>query len=662
VKLAKLFFFFFLSLLFSEPAIYAQCSSGNCQDGAGTFLYPGGDKYEGAFVNKKREGKGILTTKKGEVYNGNWKGDRKNGQGDWTLPNGDKFSGSWKNNSRNGQGKYFWVDGSSYVGDWYSNRRYGKGIMTYANGNIYNGNWVDDEYDGLGTFDWTSGITFVGNWKRSIPSMGMIGFPDGQKYKGSWRTSVHAGKTHFDYYTEGEKIAIWQGNEVSDLRKPEFLPDSTNREGDVLVVEDGKPVSLEKKEVEETEVFDEFTKKYKENFNLVMRQLEAEKQVLLENGIKIRDEIERIAHELEGETFNKSRKQQLESHLKGLEESLITNELAFQDARQRTTDVINRMRSTILEQDTKIEVIEAEKEVDKGRIRFFIAIATIGIALSCVLFLIARKIMQQKDEIIEQSSEIEKQNQDITSSLNYAQRIQVAILPKLEEITRTLPNSFVLFKPRDIVSGDFYWFSEFGDKLFLAAADCTGHGVPGAFMSLVGNKLLNEIVNEQKIHDPADILKKLHEGVYEGLKQNESSTQDGMDISLCAIDKKNRIVEFAGAKHPLFIYQNSEFTEIKGDRYPIGGNYYSQERVYTTHRIEVSALGENPHFYLFSDGFRDQFGQGDKKYTKKRFREFLASIQHEPIRYHTTLLEEEFKNWKEEQKQLDDVLVIGFSL
>ena len=280
-----------------------------------------------------------------------------------------------------------------------------------------------------------------------------------------------------------------------------------------------------------------------------------------------------------------------------------------------------------------------------------------------------QKIIRQKTaDIVLQKEEIEEKNKDITDSINYAQKIQEAILPSDNEIQRHLPESFVLFKPKDIVSGDFYWFTERDGKALIIAADCTGHGVPGAFMSMIGNSLLNEIVNEQGITEPAKVLQQLKLAVIKSLKQTgEAGTQkDGMDIALCAFEIDNMKVEFSGAYNPLFLIRDNELQETRSDRMPIG--VYSDDggKVFTNHSLEMM---KGDVYYIFTDGFVDQFGgPKGKKYMGKKFKQLMLDIHKKPMAEQKTILDETIEDWKayvpldglgSSYEQMDDILVIG---
>lgn len=269
------------------------------------------------------------------------------------------------------------------------------------------------------------------------------------------------------------------------------------------------------------------------------------------------------------------------------------------------------------------------------------------------------KVKERTIKISRQKEIIEEKNKDITSSINYAERIQKASLPALSIIENELKNSFILFKPKDIVSGDFYWFAKVNNKFVVAAIDCTGHGVPGAFMSLVGIHLLSSIIVENKITSPDIILNELHNKIQFALRQSDTSNQDGMDAAICVIDKEKNIVEFAGAKNPLVYIQNNEVIKIKGDKKGIGGNQIIVEH-FSKHTIDITSPTS---FYIFSDGFQDQFG-GEKKRKfmgKNMINLFLEnhylSMQTQKEIYNKTITE-----WMSSVKQIDDILIIGFQL
>jgi len=255
--------------------------------------------------------------------------------------------------------------------------------------------------------------------------------------------------------------------------------------------------------------------------------------------------------------------------------------------------------------------------------------------------------------------DIQEKNKKINDSINYARRIQNAILPDNSIINKALPDSFVLYKPRDVVSGDFPWFVQSGNNIFIAAVDCTGHGVPGALLSLIGYFLLNDIVRSRGVTDPGKIVDLLDEGVTQTLRQDkgDAATKDGMDIALCRIDVKNNIVEYAGAHRPLLVMKAGVMEEIKGDRFPVGGGIAKNQVKFTTSRVQLKS-GDS--IYFSSDGFPDQFGGTEgRKLGSKRMRELVEQLHHLPAAEAQAAFDKEWENWRGEHKQTDDMLLIG---
>jgi PAS domain S-box-containing protein len=255
--------------------------------------------------------------------------------------------------------------------------------------------------------------------------------------------------------------------------------------------------------------------------------------------------------------------------------------------------------------------------------------------------------------------EIQSKSKKITESINYAKRIQGAILPNNAIIKGIFPQSFILYKPKDVVSGDFPWFLQRGDDMYIAAVDCTGHGVPGALISLIGYFLLNNIVNNKEVMVPGEILDLLDKGVTETLRQDseDSSTRDGMDIALCKINLKTNTLQYAGAHRPLYYLHGGELTEVKGDKFPIGGGQYKSRTNFTTNTLSLSS---GDAVYFCSDGFPDQFGGPDnRKFSPKRIREIIIENAQSDIDTVNRVFDQEFEAWKGNEKQTDDVLMIG---
>ncbi len=294
-------------------------------------------------------------------------------------------------------------------------------------------------------------------------------------------------------------------------------------------------------------------------------------------------------------------------------------------------------------------------------------------------------LAHQTEELGKRKQLLEKKNNNILQSITYAKRIQDAMLPPLSEIKTFLPDSFVIFRPRDIVSGDFYWLATLepepiyenvivegkeesilkglsNHKTLIAAIDCTGHGVPGAFMSMIGNDLLNEIIESKKIREVDKILTELHRSISQTLKQQNNTNQDGMDLTLCIIDHDAGYIDFAGAKNSLMYIQKGELNIIKGDKMPIGGWMRKGETVrdFEKHRIELDG---NTSFYMFSDGYQDQFSEEyRKKFARHRIREMLQEIQHLPMEEQGKHITQQLEDWQGNESQTDDILVIGFRI
>ncbi|WP_338791641.1 two-component regulator propeller domain-containing protein [Bernardetia sp. MNP-M8] len=281
-----------------------------------------------------------------------------------------------------------------------------------------------------------------------------------------------------------------------------------------------------------------------------------------------------------------------------------------------------------------------------------------NIAVYAAIALVNAKSYEQ---ITEQSKAISIQNENIKSSINYASRIQRAMLPPIEEIKNTFDSAFVLWLPRNVVSGDFYWFAKTENKICIAAIDCTGHGVPGAFMSMIGNDMLNNIILEKKILNPSLVLSTLHQQVSTALRQSETQNRDGMDMSLCIYDTKTKELAFAGAKSPLYYVQDEELKDIAGSKFPIAGKWgVEKERVYKNHILKIE---KETTIFLCTDGYQDQFG-GDKgkKLMKKKMKSLFVEIAKLDDTKQKEKLENYFLDWKKDEEQVDDVLVMGFKI
>lgn len=308
----------------------------------------------------------------------------------------------------------------------------------------------------------------------------------------------------------------------------------------------------------------------------------------------------------------------------------------------------------------KDNLLAKKENQNKNLLILLLVIGLLFVVVFLYLINSRLKIIRDQKVIIEQQHELLNQShKDITDSINYAKKIQDALMTSSVYMKDILKNSFVFFKPKDVVSGDFYWVHKTLDNVvYFTVADCTGHGVPGAFMSMIGNSLLNEVIIEDKVEDPAKVLNKLRELLIKALKQQggEAEAKEGMDIALCKLDLDKNIIEYAGAFNPLFHVRDGKLTEYKPDSQPIG--VYSDVGVpFTNHKIK---LKPNDMIYISSDGYPDQFGgPKGKKFLKRRFVELLLKVSDKPIDEQENTLKNNFANWKGEEDQIDDVCVMG---
>jgi serine phosphatase RsbU (regulator of sigma subunit) len=275
----------------------------------------------------------------------------------------------------------------------------------------------------------------------------------------------------------------------------------------------------------------------------------------------------------------------------------------------------------------------------------------------------ARKLLKEKeqalDQVEKQRFELEIRDKNLTDSLVYAQRIQEALLPSEAYFRKHFKDSFILFKPKDIVSGDFYWIEEKGDKIFIVAADCTGHGVPGALMSMIGLEIIEKTIIEDNIEIPSLVLAVMDKGLektFSRAKNIGTIIRDGMDVGLCVIDRKKKKIEYSGAFFPLYLIRDNNLIEIKGDKLIIGMNPAGLS--YKNHELDIL---EDDIFYIFSDGYVDQFGgRENKKFMYRRFRYLLMTIHSFPMNDQKSILEDNIKTWMSGNDQVDDIMVIGF--
>jgi serine phosphatase RsbU (regulator of sigma subunit) len=328
-------------------------------------------------------------------------------------------------------------------------------------------------------------------------------------------------------------------------------------------------------------------------------------------------------------------------------------------------------KKEILLKDAEIQNQLQQKQLTKEKqIRYLISgILLIVIIAALISFLMYQKNKQLTKSVLIKNTEIEHKNteltfknKEITDSIHYASRIQNAFLPDTAEMFEIVDDGFVYFKPKDIVSGDFYWFSQYlvkKNSFLLATADCTGHGVPGGFMSMLGTSLLNEIVDEKGLSYPAEILNILREKVISALKQEDGFSQDGMDMSIYKIDRNTLKMTYAGANSSIYVVRNGELNELKGDKMPIGV-YYGEEKLFIEYNFQ---LEKGDVIYTFTDGYADQFGgEKGKKMMYKRFEQLLKENYHFPLSIQKEIIAKYFDKWKGSYEQVDDICVIGVKI
>jgi serine phosphatase RsbU (regulator of sigma subunit) len=437
-----------------------------------------------------------------------------------------------------------------------------------------------------------------------------------------------------------------------------------------------------------------------EAIHKITDDLVEERAILEERGIKIKENIDKLAERLHSDkNLSKEAKTALSESLLAMEIALHDNVKAYKQENERAIELLKKelqladSMHSAAQEELKVVTEEKKKVEEQSRLNLLIGIP-LGIIVSLIavfFYWISLRIRKQNQQLaiqadqlreansqIKQTNEklenqntiIQTKNANITASITYAQRIQSSMLPQQSLIRRLLPHSFILFRPKDIVSGDFYWLTEKeladgSSRIVVAVVDCTGHGVPGAFMSMVADALLNQIVKLQGITSPDQVLTELHFGVTRTLRQDETDNRDGMDIALCTIDPKNKILEFSGAKSPLIFIQDKNLQELKANQISIGGRgRHLKARFANPDFTKQSVVLDKPTAcYIFSDGYQDQFGGYEgKKFMKKNLTLLLKEVHALPFEKQKQTLEQRLNNWMEGHKQVDDILVVGFKI
>lgn len=513
---------------------------------------------------------------------------------------------------------------------------------------------------------------------------------------------------------DSKEISFKDNNTYVILRKPKAVKEKTVADDNAEEIDNTNLNLVKMKDkTQKNTTPSNLDGNIKDDFKKLNKDLENQRLMIAESNAKVKEDLSRISERIKTNigTVNKAN---IKEAVVSLESQLSANNKVYEESQQRTNEIIEKLKMQLSEKDSlntvaqeEIEKVTEEKKQVEERFHRDILIASCVILflfiLALIFYFIGKRIQKQNKQISNQATElshayqeikaqnktlaaqkttleyqndalekqkiiIEKKNSNITASINYAQRIQRAMLPRQEDIQRYLSDSFLLFQPKEIVSGDFYWIAEQEDeygakKTIIAAIDCTGHGVPGAFMSMVGDGLLSQIVKLQGITSPNLILKELDKGIRDTLNQNETENKDGMDIAICVIDKYNKQMEFAGAKNPLVYIQNGELHEITGDKLHIGGQTRReqlQDKNFTKHVIDTHTPTT---CYIFSDGYEDQFGGAEnKKLGKRQLHKFLLENHKEPLYNQKWLLEKNFTDWSGTHTQIDDILVIGFQI
>ena len=383
--------------------------------------------------------------------------------------------------------------------------------------------------------------------------------------------------------------------------------------------------------------------------------LEAEKIALEINDFK------NIIQVYESLANNARRREDLSKERDYLRSYIVYNDSLFQESK---TKAITELQTKYETEKKEQENLLLTKDNEKKQLGIYFSIGALVLLLGVVFLIYRNSIQKTKTNklLAHKNVIIEEQNKNITDSIKYAQRIQGAILPPNQMWFSIFPKSFVLYKPKDILSGDFYWTEETEDWKFVGAADCTGHGVPGALMSIVNFNLLNKAVLEKNLTMPGEILDSVNQQLTLALHQTyqESTVKDGMDITLLSINKKNNEVYFAGANNPIYILGANKDVEMKGDKFPVGAFVGETIRSFTTHKLE---LQHGDRMFLFSDGYADQFGgPKGKKLKYKQMKDALIESLKFDYKDQKSHLEKIFENWRGNLEQVDDVLIIGLDI
>ncbi len=425
---------------------------------------------------------------------------------------------------------------------------------------------------------------------------------------------------------------------------------------------------------------------YKEKFNKIIADLEVQKQMLVQFSEQTRFEIEEITTQLlNDKNISPAEKKELAGRRTILEQMLVENELKYQDAINQTKVALDSMRSVLTAKDELSTVQQEEIEREKGegnRNAIIFAVIALSLVIVTTTFFITNKRVKKEHDELERTSaalaaslndvtlaknETEQKNNQILTSIRYAETMQKAILPLDDTFNKHFTEHCKIYIPKDIVSGDFYWCLPLENQIFLALVDCTGHGVPGAFMSLIGNNSLNEIITQKKVQEPALILEELNFSIRKALRQEFTDNDDGMDIALCCIGKPNEKgnvkVTFAGAKRNMLYYSRlggADLVELKGDKKTIGG-FFKENKItrFTNHEVE---LKKGDSIYMFTDGLSDQSNEDGEKFGSIKLKSLLKDHVNLSLAEQQIILLEELKIFQRNAAQRDDITLIGIKI
>ncbi|MBY0426159.1 MAG: SpoIIE family protein phosphatase [Cytophagales bacterium] len=482
------------------------------------------------------------------------------------------------------------------------------------------------------------------------------------------------------YYSDGQGLVLLETlPQLENISSPIFEIMSSKKTADqiTLILKPYHVMSaLELKQAMEVEnnLF------YDHYFNVLAEDIQQERTILIQYSAKIQSEILSITKRLKNDTLiSATKRKELENKVVMLEDKLIESRAALMKSDDKTGSLIRQLKKIIVKKDSiqavtkaKLATVTIEKEAADFKVLIYASLTGLFLVLSVLLYFLYAKIQlknkeikQKSDKIAEQNVVINKHLDEVSQSIHAAKIIQNSILPPLDRIHQYLPQCLVYYKPKDIVGGDFYWFRVKNDIIYIAAIDCTGHGVPGALTSMMGFNILNQVFQQFDVPDPAVILNEVNLRFIRSTSNDNTevlkSSLDGMDVSICKINVGEKKLDYAGAKLPLFLVRNNELLSSKGSAFPIGTVRNGKLPEYT---YETLDLLPNDMIYISSDGYTSQMGgpDGTEKYNNSRFKKLLLNIASKSINDQIGLIDKDFVDWKGKYDQLDDILVIGFKI